>query len=174
MDSSWKDRLSRIRLLLLDVDGVLTDGSLFYGEAGETVKMFHVRDGLGVKLLMGAGVKVGIVTGRRSQALDRRCAELGITLLRDGVKDKVAVLDAILLETGLCHEEIAFVGDDLPDLSLMGRVGVSVSVSDAAGPVRNAAHWVTVSGGGKGAVREVCEAILKARGDWDRILEHHR
>ena len=163
-------RLARIRLLLLDVDGVLTDGRLYYGADGEILKAFNVRDGLGLRLAMAAGLAVGIVTGRRGPALAARCRDLGIAMIFDGVRDKAAVLSPIAARTGLAPDAMAFVGDDLPDLALMRRVGLAVAVADADAAVRAAAHLVTDAPGGRGAVREVCRRLLTAQGHWNRIL----
>jgi 3-deoxy-D-manno-octulosonate 8-phosphate phosphatase (KDO 8-P phosphatase) len=163
--------LSKIRLLLLDVDGVLTDGRIIYNDRGEETKVFHVRDGLGIRLLIQAGIEVGIVTGRSSRALFHRCRNLGITRVHDGVKDKVAALESILADAGLEKGKTAFVADDLPDLGIMGRVGLAAAVADAAPIVRDRADWVTEAPGGGGAVREVAEAILNAQGLWEQILE---
>jgi 3-deoxy-D-manno-octulosonate 8-phosphate phosphatase (KDO 8-P phosphatase) len=163
--------LKQISLLLLDVDGVLTTGQVIYNDAGQETKVFDARDGLGLRLLMEAGIPVGIITGRRSMALVHRCNNLGITLLKDGVRDKAAALAAILEETGLSAPQTAFVGDDLPDLPVMRRVGVPIAVGDAHELVKQAAAWTTRAGGGCGAVREISEGILKARGEWDLLIK---
>jgi 3-deoxy-D-manno-octulosonate 8-phosphate phosphatase (KDO 8-P phosphatase) len=163
--------LSRVRLLLLDVDGVLTDGRIIYNDRGEETKVFHVRDGLGIRLLIQSGIEVGIVTGRSSRALFHRCRNLGITRVHDGIRDKAALLESILFETGLEKSHTAFVADDLPDLGIFGRVGLAVAVADADPLVRKQADWVTAAPGGHGAVREVAEAILKAQGLWNQVLE---
>jgi 3-deoxy-D-manno-octulosonate 8-phosphate phosphatase (KDO 8-P phosphatase) len=163
--------LSAIKLLLLDVDGVLTDGSVTYSDSGEQIKQFNVKDGLGLRLLMDNGVKVGIITGRKSQALVHRCNDLGIDLLFDGIKDKAAALETIVSRTKIDHAQISFVGDDLIDLPVMTRVGVSFCVADACDSVKVHADIVTQKGGGRGAVREICEMILKAKGSWALILD---
>lgn len=162
---------SKVRLLLLDVDGILTTGGIIYNDRGEETKIFSVRDGLGIRILMDAGIPVGIVTGRASGALRHRLANLGISLIWDGVKDKAAVLQKIETATGIAPEEMAFMGDDLPDLPLMRRVGLSVTVKDAPEEIQTRVHHVTRCGGGMGAVREVCEAILKAKGSWQSVLD---
>ena len=164
-------RLARIKLLLLDVDGVLTDGRIIYDSSGAEIKAFHVRDGIGLRLLMAAGKQVGIITGRSSQALSHRCRDLGIDMLFDGVQEKGKVFQQVLDTHALSPEEVAFVGDDLPDLPPMRRAGLAVAVADAHPLVLNLAHMVTESCGGKGAVREVCEAILSAQGLWEKVLE---
>lgn len=167
------EKLAKIKLLLLDVDGVLTTGEIIYCDSGEETKVFNVRDGLGIRLLMKAGIEVGIITGRRSGALDHRCRNLGIELVFEGALDKSSALDAILAETGLPLEQIAFVGDDLLDLGVMGRVGLAVAVGDAHEAVRDKAHLVTMAKGGQGAVRELSESILKAQGLWADLIEEY-
>lgn len=164
------DRLKRIRLLLLDVDGVLTDGSIIYDDRGMETKAFNAKDGLGMRLLMDTGVDIGLVTGRSSEALKHRCRNLGISRLMDGVGDKAAALERVMSDTGLTQDQIAFVGDDLPDLAIMARVGLRIAVSDAHPAVRAMAHMVTQTPGGRGAVREVCEAILESKGLWGDIV----
>jgi len=166
------NKLKRIKLLLLDVDGVLTDGSIIYNDNGAETKIFNVKDGLGIRLLMEAGIKVGIVTGRSSKTLYHRCKNLGISLIFDGVHEKTSVLELISEQTGLQAEEIAFVGDDLLDLSLLKSVGFSIAVADAHETIIDNVDMTTSKKGGDGAVREVCEAILKAQGFWNRILEN--
>ncbi len=165
-------KLSRIKLLLLDVDGVLTSGHIIYSNAGMETKAFHAKDGLGIKLLMNAGIDIGIVTGRSSEALFQRCNDLGIKLIFDGIKEKGAVLDTILSRTGLLAEQVAFMGDDLPDISLLKKVGVSIAVADAHESVKKSVDIITHKKGGDGAVREVCEMMLKANGLWDNIIEN--
>jgi 3-deoxy-D-manno-octulosonate 8-phosphate phosphatase (KDO 8-P phosphatase) len=164
-------KLKRIKLLLLDVDGVLTDGKIIYNDNGEETKVFNVKDGLGMRLLMEAGIHLGIITGRRSNALYSRCKDLGINLIYDGVGNKIDVLDALLDQTGVSAEEVAFIGDDLPDLALMKTIGFSIAVGDAHKMILDNADMVTSANGGHGAVREVCETILKAKGLWENILE---
>jgi len=161
----------QLALLLLDVDGVLTTGQVIYNDAGQETKVFNVRDGLGLRLLREAGIPVGIITGRRSMALVHRCNNLGITLLKDGVRDKTEALASVLKEMKVSAAETAFVGDDLPDLPVMKRVGVPIAVADAHELVKQAAVWTTCAHGGQGAVREICETILKARGQWDALIQ---
>jgi len=164
-------KLKRIKLLLLDVDGVLTDGGIIYNDNGSETKSFNVKDGLGIRLLMESGIQLGIITGRRSNALYNRCKDLGINLIYDGVGNKIDVLDELLDRTGVSAEEAAFIGDDLPDLALMKKVGLSIAVGDAHKLIHDNADMVTSANGGHGAVREVCETILKAKGFWEHILE---
>ena len=162
--------LKDIRMLLLDVDGVLTDGRIVYASDGSELKAFNVKDGLGIRLLQEAGVQIGVVTGRSSPALNRRCKELGIHHIYDGVTDKVAALEQIMAKTGNRSREVAFVGDDLPDRPLMRAVGMPIAVADAHPAVIETAQWVTRAAGGRGAVREVCERILTAKGIWENLL----
>jgi len=163
--------LKDLKVLALDVDGVLTTGGIGYHDDGSETKVFHVKDGLGIRLLIRSGIRVVIVTGRRSGALSHRCKDLEITDIFDGVRDKAAVLDAVLERTGAAAAQVAFMGDDLPDLGLMKRVGFAVAVADAHDAVRQCADMVTAAKGGCGAVREVCEVLLKAQGRWDAIVK---
>jgi len=155
---------------LLDVDGVMTDGSIIYDDTGSQIKVFNVKDGLGIRLLMLSGVQVGIATGRRSKALMHRCENLGISLILDGLTTKTEVLNTIYQQTGILADEIAFVGDDLMDLPLMKTSGVSIAVADAHELVRLHADIVTQASGGKGAVREICETVIKARNQWENVI----
>ena len=157
------ERARRVRLLVLDVDGVLTDGRLHVTAHGEDVKVFHVRDGSGIVALQRAGVPVAIISGRDSPAVVRRAAELGIAHLRQGVQDKGAALDELLRETGVAAEALGCVGDDTPDLPMLRRAAFAVAVADAHATARAVAHWVTPSPGGHGAVRETCDLLLAAR-----------
>lgn len=165
------EKLKDIQLLLLDVDGVLTDGSIVYSDEDSETKAFNVKDGLGLKLAMSTGIKVGLVTGRTSKALHRRCRDLGIRYIYDGVRQKAQLLNKIVRETGVAADITAFIGDDLPDLPLMRRIGLSIAVADAHEMVRDYSDWITSAPGGRGAVREVCDALLKARGDWEKLME---
>jgi 3-deoxy-D-manno-octulosonate 8-phosphate phosphatase (KDO 8-P phosphatase) len=158
------ERARRIRLLVLDVDGVLTDGRLFISAAGEELKVFHVRDGAGVVAVQRAGVTVAIISGRDSPAVRRRAEELGIRHVFQGVSDKGAQLDRLAAELGVAAEETACVGDDTPDAPMLRRAGLAVAVADAHPALLASAHWVTQSNGGHGAVREVCDLLLSARG----------
>jgi 3-deoxy-D-manno-octulosonate 8-phosphate phosphatase (KDO 8-P phosphatase) len=164
-------KLKRIKLLLLDVDGVLTDGGIIYNDNGVETKIFNVKDGLGIKMLMEAGIQVGIVTGRSSKALYHRCTDLGISLIFDGMHEKTSVLELILEQTRIQAEEIAFVGDDLIDVPLLREVGLAIAVADAHEIVIENADMVISKEGGHAAVREVCEVILKAQGLWQNILK---
>ncbi len=153
----------RLVLLILDVDGVLTDGSLWFGARGETMKRFHVRDGHGIKLLQATGIQVAIISGRRSPAVSARARELGIRHVYQGVADKNQVLERLLRKLGITDTQVACVGDDTPDIPLFVRAGFAVAVSDAHPLAQAAARCVTTLGGGQGAVREVCDWLLAAR-----------
>jgi 3-deoxy-D-manno-octulosonate 8-phosphate phosphatase (KDO 8-P phosphatase) len=169
MTAADQSLFTEVKMLLLDVDGVLTDGAISYTGAELETKTFNVKDGLGIRMLINSGIHVAIVTGRTSAALLRRSQELGIALVYEGVGDKAGLLDEILTATGLASSgEVAFIGDDLPDIPLLKKVGLPIAVADAHPEVRRAARIVTSAGGGRGAVREVCELILKARGLWHR------
>jgi 3-deoxy-D-manno-octulosonate 8-phosphate phosphatase (KDO 8-P phosphatase) len=164
------DRLKRIEMVLLDVDGVMTAGEIIYSDSGEQIKIFNVKDGLGIRLLKEAGIKVGIITGRKSKALLHRCNNLGIDLIFDGVHHKKKVIEEIKATTGIGFEAMAFIGDDLPDLPVMRVVGLAVAVGDACEMVKKQAHITTTAPGGRGAMREISEAILKAQGHWDGLI----
>jgi len=165
-----KERAKNIRLLILDVDGVLTDGRLYFGPQGETLKVFHVRDGHGIKMLQRAGIEVAFLSGRRSDAAYHRAKELGVSRFYEGSRDKVTVLEEIMGAMQIEAAAVAAVGDELVDLPLFSRVGLGVAVADAAPEVKAASHWVTNLPGGRGAVREVCDLLLKAQGKWEGII----
>jgi 3-deoxy-D-manno-octulosonate 8-phosphate phosphatase (KDO 8-P phosphatase) len=157
------ERARRVRLLVLDVDGVLTDGRLHITADGEETKVFHVRDGSGIVAVQRAGIQVAIISGRASAAVTRRAAELGIQHVRQGIGDKGAALELLLHELQLSPELLACVGDDTPDLPMLERASLAIVVADAHASVRPAAHWITTAAGGHGAVREVCDLLLHAR-----------
>ena len=163
-------RAQAIRLLILDVDGVLTDGRLYFGPKGEALKVFHVRDGHGIKMLQKAGIEVAFLSGRRSDAAYLRAKELGISRFHEGLRDKVMVMEEIMAAMQIEAGAVAAVGDDLVDLPHLRRVGLGVAVVDAVPEVIAAAHWVTNLPGGQGAVRQVCDLILKAQGKWGEIV----
>ena len=168
------DRAKRIALLVLDVDGVLTDGTIYYGNAGEELKGFSIKDGLGIKLLQRDGIAVAIITGRESAIVSRRAAELGIEDVIQGREDKLVALRDLCLDKQLDLDQCAYMGDDLPDLAAVTAAGLGLTVQDAAGPVRDAADWVSSLPGGSGAVREACEMILSARGSMAAMLDAYR
>ena len=164
-----EQRVARIRLLVLDADGVLTEGRIFYDHQGHELRVFDVRDGHGLKLLTRAGYEVAIISGRTSQANQRRASELGIEELHQDVKIKLPVLEDLLQRKGLTWEQAAYMGDDLIDLPAMRAVGLALAPADADPEALKAAHWVSSSPGGRGAVRQACELILKLGGAWEKV-----
>lgn len=171
--SSIERRASRIKLLLMDCDGVLTDGRLWLLENADEQKSFNTHDGLGLTLLHRAGLKSGIITGRRSNALARRASELGIEFVRQGDEHKVAAFEEILQLAAVGEDGVAFIGDDLTDIPLMQRSELAVAVADAVEEARSVAHYVTRAEGGRGAVREVVELVLKSQGRWGDMVEQY-
>ena len=155
--------LSQIRLLVLDVDGVLTDGRLRYGAGGESEKIFHVRDGFGIKAVIAAGICVAVISGRNSAAVTRRCEELGIRHVHQGIEDKLPVLQQLLASLAIAADQCACVGDDVAEVPLMKQAGLGVAVADAHPAARQCAHRRTRLPGGAGAVREICDWLLAAR-----------
>lgn len=160
------DRAAKVRLMAFDVDGVLTDGTLWYSRNGEVVKGFHALDGHGLRLLKESGILVAMITGRQGPIVDRRAAELGIDITRQGVRDKAGLLQELAQEFGLDMEQVGFMGDDLIDLGALQRAGLAASVPNAPAYVTQAAHWVSERPGGQGAARECCDLILAAQGVW--------
>ncbi|QIK36946.1 HAD hydrolase family protein [Caldichromatium japonicum] len=168
--SAIHERAARIRLVIFDVDGVLTDGSLFLGDDGQEYKAFNVRDGHGMTLLQESGVRLAVISGRTSKAVHLRMEGLGISDVFQGYRDKRLAYEALKDRHGLVDEEIAYVGDDLIDLPVMSQVGLAIAVADADPRVRALAHWCTEAPGGRGAAREVCELILEAQGHLTLLL----
>ncbi len=160
---------ARVRVLVLDVDGVLTDGRLYYGPRGEALKVFHVRDGAGLKQLAAAGVSVAVISGRRSPMTRLRCRELGIRHVMQGVADKAAALRRLCARLRVDPAECACIGDDSPDVPMMRLAGLAFAVADAHAEARQAAHVITAQPGGRGAVREVCDHLLAARRGADTV-----
>lgn len=156
-------RAAKIKLLLMDCDGVLTDGRLYFSESGEALKVFDVRDGQGLVSLHAAGFRTGIISGRNSKIVETRARELGVEFVRQGASNKIEIFEQIVAAANILPEETAFVGDDLPDVSLFALVGFAVAVADAAIEAKNAAHFITEKNGGRGAVREVADLLLQAR-----------
>ena len=167
------EKARRIKLLVLDVDGVMTDGTLTYNGRGDEIKKFNVYDGLGLKLLMKAGVAVALVTSRQSEAVQKRAHELGITLLYQNADKKLTVYDDILHALHLSDAEVSAAGDDLMDLPLLRRCGLSFSVANGVAEVKKESDYVTVNAGGHGAVREICEIIIKAKGLWADVTAQY-
>jgi 3-deoxy-D-manno-octulosonate 8-phosphate phosphatase (KDO 8-P phosphatase) len=166
-------RAAAVRLMILDVDGVLTDGRLYFGPDGEALKVFDVRDGLGIKLLRDGGIEVAILSARRSPIVEVRARDLGIGRVVQGCADKSAGFTALCADTGRSPVECGFIGDDWADLSVLRRVGFAATVADAAPEVRAAAHWVAPAPGGRGAVRALAEFVLRAQGRFDALLAAH-
>jgi 3-deoxy-D-manno-octulosonate 8-phosphate phosphatase (KDO 8-P phosphatase) len=163
------NKIRRVKLLILDVDGVLTDGRIVIDDAGLESKQFDVKDGHGLKILMRCGIGVVLLTGRRSRVVEHRAADLGITEVHQGIRNKAEAFEAILKRRQIAPEETACVGDDVVDIPLLRRAGFSVAVADAVLEARQVADYVTHHPGGRGAVREVCEVILKAQNRWSDV-----
>ena len=168
-----QERAAKIKLLLMDCDGVLTDGRITFLPEADEQKTFHVRDGLGIVLLHRAGLRSGIISGRSSNLVERRAKELGIEFVRQGAGTKVDDFEEIIDESGLTLPETAFIGDDLADIPIMLRVGLAIAVADAAKETREVAHLTTDSRGGFGAVREAIDFILKSQQKWDSLMKSY-
>ena len=174
MNDALREKARAIRLLALDCDGVLTDGRLYYGNAGEELKAFSILDGLGIKLLRASGVEVAIITGRTSEIVKRRARELGIgELLLQGREDKLDALHELLPATGLALSQVAYCGDDLPDLGAILACGLGIATANAHFAVREQADWVTSVRGGEGAVREICDLLMDAQGTLADAIARH-
>ena len=172
-DSEIQARAARIKLFLMDCDGVLTDARIWVLENGEDQKSFSTRDGLGLELLHRAGIRSGVISGRVSSALTRRAEKLGMSYVRQGCEDKKQAFAEIVADAGLANADVAFAGDDLNDIPLMRQSGLAIAVADAALETRQHAHYITEAPGGHGAVREAIELILKAQNKWDEMLRHY-
>jgi 3-deoxy-D-manno-octulosonate 8-phosphate phosphatase (KDO 8-P phosphatase) len=169
-DTRLAERCRALKLILTDVDGVMTDGTFLLLPDGTEARSFHVRDGLGIVLAQRAGLRTGLVTGKSSASVERRAAELRMDVVRQGVADKLSCLRQILKSEGLTMDEVAFIGDDLNDLPVIQEVGLSATPADAPFELRSAAFMVTDAPGGRGCLREFIEAILRARGEWEALL----
>jgi 3-deoxy-D-manno-octulosonate 8-phosphate phosphatase (KDO 8-P phosphatase) len=167
------EKAAQIRLVIFDVDGVLTDGSLYLGDDGQEYKAFNSRDGHGMKMLQATGVEIGIITGRTSQVVQHRMDGLGIRHVYQGKQEKLPAFEELVAKLGLPPHQVAYVGDDVVDLPVMRRVGLAIAVQDAAPLVKQHAHWTTDHGGGRGAARDVCELIMRAQGTLDAQLQHY-
>lgn len=167
------EKAAKIRLVIFDVDGVLTDGKLFFDEAGNEYKSFHARDGHGIKMLRGSGVEVAVISGRKSSTVGRRLASLGISNVFQGQEDKLPAFSKLCADLDIAPHQVAHVGDDLLDLPLMMRVGLAVAVNDANPGIIPYAHWRTSATGGCGAAREVCELIMKAQDSLKAAIESY-
>lgn len=168
------DPIPRIRWLILDVDGVLTDGRIIYADDGSELKAFHVRDGSGIKFWREAGNEIAIISGRKSPVVERRAKELGIDRVYQGQRDKREALRDLLSETKIDPQSIAAIGDDLPDLPLLHSCGIGIAVADACSELRESADYVTSLPGGAGAVREAIEWLLKHQGKWEAVVAGYR
>ncbi len=171
--NALRDKAANIKLVIFDVDGVLTDGSLFYGDDGQEYKAFNSRDGHGMKMLRSSGVDVAIITGRSSEVVKHRMANLQIDHVYQGQLDKLPAFEALVEKLYLQPEEVAYVGDDVVDLPIMLRVGLAITVADGHGLVKQNAHWVTDKPGGRGAAREICEMIMDAQDTLEGALQHY-
>jgi 3-deoxy-D-manno-octulosonate 8-phosphate phosphatase (KDO 8-P phosphatase) len=167
------DRAARVRLLLLDVDGVLTDGIVWMHPDGTETKGFHIRDGAAIVWAQRAGIQVGLLSQRNSGATAHRAAQLAIRVVAQGVKNKLASYEQIVADAGLPDTAVAYMGDDLLDLPVIGRVGLAAAPADAAPEVRERVHWVSARGGGRGAVRELVELVLRAQGRWEGVTRDY-
>jgi len=167
------DKAKKTRIVIFDVDGVLTDGRLYITESGEEIKAFHSRDGHGMKMLQSTGIEIGIITGRTSNIVSHRMGELGIKHVYQGRRDKLPAFQELLTKLNLSADETVFVGDDVVDLPIMVRAGLSVAVSDAHPLVKQYAHWQTNNPGGKGAARDVCELIMQAHGTLENQMKKY-
>ncbi len=172
--TEFKARAARLEWLLFDVDGVLTDGRLYYTAQGEHLKIFYVRDGLAFRLAQRAGLRLGLLSGRRSNALERRAGELGFDAVFLGLGDKHAAFESFLQSYKTTPEQVAYVGDDLPDLLVLRRAALSFAPADAAPEVKAQVDWVLEQAGGRGAAREMIELILKARDVWDAAVARYQ
>jgi 3-deoxy-D-manno-octulosonate 8-phosphate phosphatase (KDO 8-P phosphatase) len=168
------EKMRKIRILILDVDGVLTDGRIIISDDGQETKCFDVRDGHGLKMLKRIGIEVMFLTGRKSKVVEFRARELGVDKIYQGVLDKLAVYREILAERDISSEQVACMGDDIVDLPVLKRAGFSIAVCDSHSEILRAVDLVTKNPGGRGAVREVCEMLIKAQGKWEDLMERYR
>lgn len=173
MPQRVRETASGVTLLILDVDGVLTDGRIVYGAQGEQLKIFNAKDGQGIRLAMAAGIEIAVISGRRSDALDRRLHDLGIQRSYTGVSDKSAALSELLADVGVSLEHVAYMGDDIADLPVMRVAGLPIAVSDAHPMAREAATWITTAAGGRGAVREVTDGLISSRANLEEVVERY-
>ncbi len=164
-------KAKKLKLLILDVDGVLTDGRLFFDDKGKEYKCFHARDGHGIKLLRQTGVEVAVISGRKSNSVALRMKSLGVEYVYQGHENKIAAFNEIIQSLSIQPEQAAHVGDDLLDLPIMKRVGLSIAVNDANEPVKEYADWCTKTPGGRGAVREICDFIMQSQGTFEGVLK---
>jgi 3-deoxy-D-manno-octulosonate 8-phosphate phosphatase (KDO 8-P phosphatase) len=168
-----RKRASQIKLLLADVDGVFTDGRIYFGNQDEEFRAFHVQDGLGVKLLKRCGIEVGVITAKNASLVKKRMESLGMTHIYQGQEDKLAVLEMLLPQLKLSPDAVAYIGDDLPDIAIFSKVGLGIAVANANPLVKSYAHWQTTAHGGYGAVREVCDLILTTQDKFPYLLDYY-
>jgi 3-deoxy-D-manno-octulosonate 8-phosphate phosphatase (KDO 8-P phosphatase) len=171
MTTAISDSARQVRLLIIDVDGVLTDGGLLFDNRGEEYKRFNSLDGHGIRMLLEAGIEVAVITGRQSAIVDHRMRDLGVTRVYQGSRDKRRAFESLLADTGIETSQVAYIGDDLPDLPIMRQTGLSIAVQNAHGFVKQHSDWVTSASGGYGAVREVTDFILHSQGRLDPMQE---
>ncbi len=171
MDAALAERASKIRLLVLDVDGVLTDGKLYFDHAGNELKAFNTRDGLGIKALQRVGIEIAVITGRKSAAVTTRMEQLAVQYVYQGREDKLSAFLDLLKKTGMEEHEVCFAGDDWIDIPVLLRAGLAVTVADAEDEVKNRSQWITSRNGGDGAVREICNLILEAQSKQHIIMD---
>ncbi len=167
------EKARNIRLVIFDVDGVLTDGSLFIGDGGEEYKAFNSRDGHGMKMLQKSGVPIGIITGRTSDVVRHRMDSLGIEHVYQGQLDKLPAFESLIAKLGVSADQVAYVGDDVVDLPILIRVGLAIAVQDAHEMVKQHSHWITPNPGGRRAARDVCEFIMQAQGNLEKQLSYY-
>lgn len=173
LDEKIREKIKRIKLLILDVDGVLTDGKVIIDDEGKETKHFNVRDGHGLKMLMRYGIEIVFLTGRRSMVVERRARELGISEVHQGAKNKLSFYSEIVERRKLAGDEVGYIGDDIVDIPFMKHVGFCAAVADAAPEVLQIADYIAGRAGGEGAVREICDMILKVQGKWRSVAERY-
>ena len=173
MSTTASDKAARIRLLIIDVDGVMTDGGLLFDNRGEEYKQFNSLDGHGIRMLLDNAIDVAVITGRQSGIVEHRMRELGVSRVYQGNRDKLPAFNQLLADTGLGAEAVAYIGDDLPDLAVMSRVGLAIAVQNAHAFVKQHCDFVTTHTGGRGAVREVTDFLLQAHGVLDKVQQAH-
>lgn len=173
MPDDLKDRILKVKLLIMDVDGVLTDGRMVYGDYGDELKFFDVQDGFGLVMLRQAGIRTAIISSKKSRVNQRRAKELHITKIYQNARDKFKVLEKITKKMNISREEVCFIGDDLVDIPVLSKVGFAVGVKNAVDEVKEVVHYVTLKSGGRGAVREVVDLILKTQNKWKSVTERY-
>ena len=173
MSDDLKDRILKVKLLILDIDGVLTDGRIIYGNYGDELKFFDVQDGFGLAMLRRAGIPIVVITAKKSRVNQRRAKELRVAKLYQNVRDKLKIFEKVAKKMKLRHEEVCFIGDDLMDAPVLSRVGFAVAVRNAVDDVKEIVHYVTLRNGGRGAVREVADLILKTQAKWPAVTERY-